>query len=224
MPSLKALKYYLSSIPTLVKGTNFFVLPLIFIKRPLVVKTSDGLEFYVDNVMDIWSIKEILLDRQYEEFYKIKAGDIVIDVGASIGDFSIQSAKTAERVYSFELNKNRIELMKLNLELNHSKNVFLDESGAHSLKKILDDNGIKKCNFLKIDCEGCEYHLLNGADEQTLRRVEHLAMEIHLFDEHMKKNFEQLIEHLTTNNFQVTVLPNAVHDYLKFVFAKNLNA
>src|SRR3972149_8406106 len=119
----QAVNYYLSSIPTLFKGMDYFSIPTLLFKNPLLLNLRGGMRLYVENLMDIWTIKEVVLDRQYEQVREIKKGGIVIDIGASLGDFSILAAKQANRVYAFECNPKRVRLMKKNLRLNYTDNV-----------------------------------------------------------------------------------------------------
>ena len=51
--------------------------------------------------MDIWTLKETLIDKQYEKFNKIEKDDLVIDIGAAIGDFSISASKRANKVIAY---------------------------------------------------------------------------------------------------------------------------
>lgn len=75
------------------------------------------------------------------------------------------------------------------------RTLYLSEfSGSHSLfsgvgkaiqvecvtlKEVLDDNGIDHVDFLKLDCEGAEYEILQTIDESTLNRINMVGMEFH---------------------------------------------
>lgn len=47
------------------------------------------------------------------------------------------------------------------------------------LEKIFEDNGIRRCDLLKMDCEGAEYDILYSCPEAYMRRIDQLAMEVH---------------------------------------------
>ena len=64
MKILSAFKYYLTSSVSLIFKINFIRLPIIKVNNLL---------FYVKNFMDIWTIKEVVIDRQYEIFRKIQS-------------------------------------------------------------------------------------------------------------------------------------------------------
>ena len=48
-----------------------------------------------------------------------------------------------------------------------------------TLKRIFDENGIKKCPFMKVDCEGAEYDILLNAQDEILEKIEIVAIEYH---------------------------------------------
>jgi len=103
MKLFSALKYYLSSIPSLINNFNFWSFAIIFFKKPILIKTSKKINLYVNNLMDIWTIKEVVVDQCYEKFRNVKKNDVVIDIGASIGDFSILSSKKrAKKIYTMK--------------------------------------------------------------------------------------------------------------------------
>ena len=93
MKLISALKYYISSIPTLLGGVNFYAIPLLLIDNKMLLNTKAGISFYVKALIEIWTIKEVVLDRQYEDHREIRENDIVVDIGAAIGEFSIHAAK-----------------------------------------------------------------------------------------------------------------------------------
>jgi FkbM family methyltransferase len=51
--------------------------------------------------------------------------------------------------------------------------------GTVSLEDVLRDNGIRRCDLLKMDCEGAEYEALLGAPDSTLERIGSIALEYH---------------------------------------------
>src|SRR4029078_12849095 len=65
-----------------------------------------GIDLYTrHNRSDFHMIDEIWAYRKYDYFgYRVTPGDIVVDIGANIGTFSVYAAKVcgASRVFSFE--------------------------------------------------------------------------------------------------------------------------
>ena len=48
-----------------------------------------------------------------------------------------------------------------------------------TLWQIMDENGINKCDLLKMDCEGAEYDILYNCPPDYLQRIDQIAMEVH---------------------------------------------
>ena len=58
------------------------------------------------------------------DYGKIKKGDVVVDIGANIGSYSIYAAKKgAIKVYAFEPNKEAFKTLKKNVEENGLQNI-----------------------------------------------------------------------------------------------------
>jgi FkbM family methyltransferase len=73
-----------------------------------------------------------------------------------------------------------------------------------SLDNVFIDNNLGRIDFLKIDCEGGEYEILNNTSMHALNRIDKIAMEYHEFDGHRA---EELIKILKTAGFDVTIKP-----------------
>jgi len=74
-----------------------------------------------------------------------------------------------------------------------------------------------RCDFLKIDCEGAEYEILFSADEATLSRIEHIAMEYH--DAVTSHSHEELARFLEARGFQVRTRGSPAWWELGFLYA-----
>ena len=213
-----AFRYYLQSVPTLIKNFNWWNFPLVlFNKKALIKINSRNLKFYVSSLMDIWTLKEVLLDKQYQMFKKVPKAGYIIDIGAGIGDFSIQSAQKGCKVIAYECDSERISLLRENLKLNKITTVKVRAQRAKSLKKILKKINI--CSFLKMDCEGEEYQIFKNATRSDLDKVKYIAMEAHKFNNKMKIEFTNLIDKLKKNGFRLKIVQNPVHEYICYVFA-----
>lgn len=53
------------------------------------------------------------------------------------------------------------------------------EAGTISLEEIFQKNRLSQCDFLKMDCEGCEYPVLLSTPEGVLRKIRSLTLEYH---------------------------------------------
>ena len=129
----------------------------------------------------------------------IRHGDICIDVGANYGLYTLLFAREATRVYAFEPNPAVHKVCRRAIALNDYQNVILDrravsdESGrapfyvnrAHGYSALipreftthiidvervrLDDLGLDRVDWLKIDVEGHEMAVLSGAQRLIAR-------------------------------------------------------
>jgi hypothetical protein len=63
------------------------------------------------------------------------------------------------------------------------------------------DGGEEMIDFLKVDCEGCEYDLLLHCPVAVLNRVKFIALEIHDRPPFLKAS---LITHLKTSGFHIS--------------------
>jgi|GEM_PF-6802548 len=71
-------------------------------------------------------IKEIWDDKIYNQIYQIKKNDIVFDIGANIGIFSIYAASLGAQVYSFEPNPEIFKILDQNIKKNKlNKKIFI---------------------------------------------------------------------------------------------------
>jgi FkbM family methyltransferase len=58
-----------------------------------------------------------------------------------------------------------------------------------SLATLFERLQIERCDFLKLDCEGCEFEIILNADPQLVRRIGRIVMEYH---DHLCKGFSHL--------------------------------
>ncbi|MGC8787462.1 MAG: FkbM family methyltransferase [Anaerolineae bacterium] len=96
------------------------------VSQPFVITLRNGYRFKVRTRMDIWIIKEICLDRQYEKA-SIEIGDdwTILDIGAGLGDFAVHVAKEhpSTTIYAYEPFPQSFALLQENLRLNRVENV-----------------------------------------------------------------------------------------------------
>ena len=101
------------------------------------------------------------INRVYEEFgtnlvkKEIQKGDIVIDIGANIGYYTLIFSKlvgNTGKVYAFEPDPTNFELLKKNIEVNGHTNVILEQ------KALSNKNGKMKLELNKENTAG--HHLV----------------------------------------------------------------
>lgn len=158
----------------------------------------DGLTLY----SPLWSrdeasyYKEVLLDDAYGVRQRDLAGQVVVDVGAYVGDSSIAFARSGAKVHAFEPSVAFCGFIRRNLAENgFAGRVVLHEVGLSDRKdeanmrndRLRFVEGVayvlehvpEGVDLLKLDCEGAEYHLL--ADPRFLAhlRPREIRMEYH---------------------------------------------
>ena len=183
-----------------------------------------------------WYIKtineEIFKNKIYERFFEVEKGDIVLDVGASLGPFTFSILnKNPKHVFCFEpceeefptLVKNTVgnpvtHIMKgisntnnvtQNNKLFNSVDGLQTEMESITFKKFIDLYGIEKIDFLKTDCEGGEYDIFNDENYDFIKNnVKKISGEWHLNESYYKGSKEKFRKFRDTylknmNNHQV---------------------
>ncbi len=123
-------------------------------------------------------------------FDDIRADDIVIDIGANVGAFSLRASRLSRQVFAVE--PLTAGILRENIQLNNAPVTVLEGALgdgkavelwwdtcqavvlSYTLKQIIRLAG--GCTFLKCDCEGAEW-LITPSDLDGIRRIE---MELHL--------------------------------------------
>jgi FkbM family methyltransferase len=220
------------------KGHNFSF-PFVVIKDKDFRSLSRNLQAY--------GIRE---PRNVYEFVNfIEDEDIVLDVGANIGFFTILS-RNAKKIIAIEPIKRCIPILKKNLEKNNLKNVevfnialgggmplLIEENNAVNLSKIVDKKGenvteieskkleyfVKKynINFIKIDAEGFEYEIFGkGEIPKGLNKI---VMEFHTGLMGKEKSID-LIKNFYKQGFYVAKLiedlPLRLYPFVDFLWKK----
>ena len=155
-----------------------------------VIGTDYGLFYLDEHWKSIFQIEDYFIENML-------SSDIVLDIGANIGAFSIKACRKAKRVYAVEPLFG--ELIEKNRDLNDIKNISvlktamgsgnldIDYEGGQieiagmSLKELIDMCG-GHIDFLKCDCEGEEWSI--KADELDNIRV--VEMEYHISKKEQK--------------------------------------
>jgi FkbM family methyltransferase len=171
--------------------------------------------------------------------YRPSIGDVIIDIGAHIGTFSLlaSSKVPAGRVYAVEASEDSYNLLRMNVALNSASNVsvhhlaIMDRRGsvtlyhdsgnwghsvvkklsrgsegvpACSLSEFLEDNNIRFCDFIKLNCEGAEFPILLRADPKVLRRFGVILVLYH-GDLWERNSSQDVVDHLVMSGFQCYV-------------------
>jgi FkbM family methyltransferase len=156
--------------------------------------------------------REIFQDNIYEKFFEVEKGDIVFDIGASLGPFTFSILdKEPSHVFCFEPSYEEFKTLVLNTRHGNVTHInkgisdkvgefdfkfVFDGSGNHKLysttfKKIISDYNIQKIDFLKTDCETGEYDIFNIENLLWIKNnVRKISGEWHLGEGWMKDRFQ----------------------------------
>ena len=89
-----------------------------------------------------------------------------------------------------------------------------------SLQKVFDENQIKYCNFLKLDCEGAEYEIIKNLPLEYLKKIDKIIIEYHMADSHPEL-LSELKEILVNHNFNIEI--KTLFPDIGFLYAKKLD-
>lgn len=180
--TLRWLARSLTRLPTTVANWGqvlaYYSIPLH--KRGLVLRTRLGYSLEVPPRYLFQSIAETTILNVYG--FRLGTGRVVVDIGASIGDFTLFAAtQGSSRVFAFEPHAEVFAVLARNVAENELSNIRISNRAADgsTLEEILECLESNWIDFLKMDCEGCEMDVLLRAQPGVLRRVGNIHMETH---------------------------------------------
>ena len=177
------------------------------------------------------ALRELFLENMYDvEGFVPSPGETVIDVGANYGDSAIWwSVVKKSKVIAFEPLKEVYDVLKENVELNNANvdlhnvalgdgntvsgfcdgNMFISGQTNNQIafeSMALDDFNLQRADILKIDVEGFEMSVLNGAKK---------TIEIHrpkiIIETHSVELREKCDEFLKKLNYKITTFGRITH-------------
>jgi len=124
---------------------NWYVVPSIYLKRTdkefetLITRTGIKIKIRI-NSTDLMAFTHVWIIKEYSKpGFEINDKDIVIDVGAHIGLFSLFASQFCKKgkIFSFEPIKENFELLKKNIEINEITNItFFNEAISDKTSKM----------------------------------------------------------------------------------------
>jgi FkbM family methyltransferase len=204
-------------------------------------------ELYFDNLKgnEYPTFWEIFINNDYNKIDNclVEPGDVVLDIGANVGFFTLDSIqKRASKVYSIEphidsfnqvkfLSEKFENIIPINKAVSKSNDVvemFIDENASATncmteygeifnrnsnvvkiqsvnINTLIEEIG-NRLDFVKIDCEGCEYDIFKTITSSNLKSISKFVIETHS-DEIDEFIFTKLIDH----NFKVYKFDNILY-------------
>jgi len=135
----------------------------------------------------------LTLNGIYEEFEtelvkkEIRRGDVVLDIGANIGYYTLLFAKLVGengKVIAFEPDPTNFALLKRNVEINGYKNVVL-------VQKAVSNKSGKLKLYLSEDNKG-DHRIYNSHDNRKFVEIEGIKLDDYFKDENRKINFVKM--------------------------------
>ena len=148
--------------------------------------------------------------------------DVIADIGAAEGNFSLTNIERVKKIYLFEYDKEWIEALKATFKPWEHKVEICDKfvSDTNSEKTITIDKFTKINNdisFLKVDIEGEEENFLRGATN-FLNIKQNLKMAICTY--HKQEDEKKFTSILKDKNFEV----NHSKRFMIFLHDKNIKS
>ena len=160
----------------------------------------DDCKFYANDQID--SLQRV---KGNPWFRNVRHEDIVLDIGANIGAITIPLAKIAQYVHSVEPLFTK-ELRR-NVYLNNLENVRIHDMaiGKDGIARMVEFSSrrkvvssvsftelrkrIPKIDFLKMDCEGCEWNI----EPSEVEGIRELRIEFHIRRGHKREDNKRLV-------------------------------
>lgn len=187
-----------------------------------------------------YSFNEVFNKKIYQDkLIKINEGDIVVDVGANYGFFSLYAEKfNPSKIISFEPSKSIFQYLTKNFktgnvyqkavsgksgtqkfseDITSSASSRLTNHGDYEVEVIgindlMNNLGLEKIDFLKIDCEGAEKDIFENITNDTLNKINKVVIEYH-----SNEIKEIILNRLKNSDFQVQEVTS------ELIFAYNKN-
>jgi len=139
-----------------------------------------GFDWGTSNEWYRTEISREFTDNIYFKYFDVNEGDIVVDLGASIGPFAYAiKNKNPKHIYCVEPSLEQLPTLSNNIQgLNHTiipkgisnkdgvdtfeiygNHILKAQAESISFQTLLKENNIDRIDFLKTDCEGGEYSI-----------------------------------------------------------------
>jgi FkbM family methyltransferase len=174
--------------------------------------------------------REVVHEKVYRFWNDVKENDVVLDVGASVGAYTISILdQKPKKVYCVEPSENFLKVLSENCSKKTSSysqnplvcinygiidnekdqiNIFGGENKfiPITFKNMIERYSIDHVNYMKVDCEGGEYSIFKDENMEFLKnKVDFIAMEMHLNYPGCREKFKEFRDKYLTQfeNYKV---------------------
>lgn len=144
-----------------------------------------------------------------DKYWNMKKGDVIVDVGSMYGEYAILGLLTgAEKAYCFDPSTDKMDYIRNVAKLNGiddnrliTHDIILDNIRQYRL----DDWISSHIDWIKIDVEGMELDVLEGARKTIKESKPNLLVELHHFIDKdiQKKVIDYIILELDYSNITI---------------------
>ena len=145
-------------------------------KEETLIKLRNNTKFLIRNNFDAGALREIAIQDHYK-LGQIKKEDVIVDIGAHIGIFSIMASQKGSIVFSYEPVPENFLLLKKNIELNKITNIKAVN------KAVCSDNKKRKMSLEPVNFGG---HSFFSSSEKSIE-VQCITLEKILLDNNIEK-------------------------------------
>ena len=143
--------------------------------------------------------REVVHEKVYRFWEDVKEGDVVLDIGASVGAYAVSILENnPKKVYCVEPSKKLMSILKSNCDSEKIETInwgIVEQEGdgiiifggkdqqfkGITFKNMLKRYSIDHVDYMKVDCEGGEYNIFRDENmEFLLNKVKFMAIEVHL--------------------------------------------
>lgn len=154
--------------------------------------------------------------NDYEKFFEVEEGDIVVDIGATVGEFTYRILdKKPKHCYVVEPVSVFFDTLKKNLQGHQVSftNAAITKDKVCKIKwdgfdeavntltfnEFVKLNRLKRVDFFKFDCEGGEYDIFSEENIPFLKTIPKIVGEFHLRNGILKENFRYFRDNILSN-------------------------
>jgi len=157
--------------------------------------------------------------RYLTQNFQIEDGSVIVDIGGAEGNFSLSAADAAKKLFIFEADPIWIEALNATFEpWKHKVSIvqgFVGDATKPAHISLDQHFSNQHVDFVKIDAEGAELDILNGA-KNLFRTSPTIKIDVCTY--HNKNDAAQLATHLEASAFDISHSPN----FMLFIYDKTL--